>query len=105
MKKTKKEIEITHRFWLVDYLDSHSVCDLWCLLCYKTEDDSNWFVSILIVIQDWADLTNRPRLAHTFTSKTNKDPIKPYTFAAELIHNDYKHAICHFITSFYELRK
>lgn len=69
-------------FWLVDYLDSLSVCDPWvelgfiwqrCLLCHKTESDSDLFVSISLVIGDRADLANRPQLARAFTSKTNKD--------------------------------
>lgn len=80
MRKTKKETESSsflagwllgqpQCWWCVKSLASSA----WCLLCYKTEYDSNGFVFISTVIGYWADLANRPWLAHAFTSKTNKD--------------------------------
>lgn len=68
-------------WWFVKRLAPSS----WCLLCYKTEYDSNLFVPIATLIGDWADLENRPRLAHAFLSKANKDK----RIAAELIDKAY----------------
>lgn len=45
----------------------------WCLLCYKTESNSDLFASVPLAFGDGADLANQPLPTHAFTSKTNKD--------------------------------
>lgn len=113
MRKTnKKETEKPEEdFWQVDYLDSHSVCDvceelsfiwLWCLLRYKTESDSLIAMAPSPSSWDWADLANLTSVGTRFLHP--RQTIQ-YTAAAEITDWEDKHAICYFITSFYVLRK
>lgn len=91
-----------------------AVCDLceelgfiWqrCLLCYKTESDSDRFLSISLVFGDRADLAKSTSAGTRFYIRDKQGQAIRCAAAAELIDDNNKHAICHFITSFHELRK
>lgn len=91
-----------------------AVCDLceelgfiWqrCLLCYKTESDSDRVLSISLVFGDRADLAKSTSAGTRFYIRDKQGQAIRCAAAAELTDDNNKHAICHFITSFHELRK